>query len=197
MSPNDYGKIALMPLTDIHLHSNLQQELGSNGSIQYVYVFSVIAGIILLVAAVNFMNLSTARSASRAREVGVRKVLGSSRRSLILQFLTKSVVITMLSTILAILLAIFLLPVLNNVSGKELSLDWPVVSRLLPAGLVLAAIIGLGAGAYPAFFLSSFEPGKVLKGKLAAGLKGGGLRRVLVTVQFGVAVFLLFGDPRH
>jgi putative ABC transport system permease protein len=192
MGPNDYGKITLMPVTDIHLRSNLQQELGSNSNIQYVYIFSAIALVILVVAAVNFMNLSTARSAGRAKEVGVRKVLGSSQRSLVLQFLTESIVVTMLSMVLAIGLAILLLPLLSQVSGKELSAGGSVVSRLLLAGLALAAIIGLGAGAYPAFFLSSFQPVRVLKGKLAVGLKGG-LRRALVTVQFVVAVFLISG----
>jgi putative ABC transport system permease protein len=190
---NDYFKVVLMPVTDIHLRSNLRQELGQNGNIQYVYVFSVIALIILLIAGVNFMNLSTARSAGRAKEVGIRKVLGSPRRSLIGQFLTESVLVTFASTILSVILAILLLPLLNNISGKELVFNGQVIRWLLPSSVALVAIFGLAAGVYPAFFLSSFQPAVVLKSKLSTGFKGGGLRNALVVVQFSIAVFLIAG----
>lgn len=193
MGKGDYLKYNLMPLTSIHLHSNLQQELGHNGNIQYVYIFSAIAIFILLIACVNFMNLSTARSSNRAKEVGVRKVLGSPRKYLVGQFLTESVVVTFMSTIVAIILAWLLLPLFNQVSGKQLAITPQTFIWLAPCALVLVMVIGFIAGAYPAFFLSRFQPINVLKGKLSAGFKGGGLRSLLVVFQFGISIFLIIG----
>ncbi|WP_431214012.1 ABC transporter permease [Puia sp. P3] len=177
------------PLTDIHLHSHRTDELAVNGSIQYVWIFSAIAVFVLLIAGINFMNLSTARSANRAREVGVRKVLGSLRRQLISQFLTEALLLTTAATIIAVALTWLSLPWFNDLTGKELRLSntpW-----LLLFLIVIA--MSLFAGAYPAFFLSAFKPVQVLKGKLALGGKGSGLRSGLVVLQFSISVFLIVG----
>jgi len=193
LTKNDYLKFTLTPLTSIHLHSNLQQELGHNGNIQYVYIFSAIAIFILLIACVNFMNLSTARSSNRAKEVGVRKVLGSPRKYLIAQFLTESILVTFASAIIAIVIAWLLMPLFNGVSGKQLAFTVQTFAWLAPCSLVLVVVIGFVAGSYPAFFLSRFQPINVLKGKVSAGFKGGGLRSFLVVFQFGISIFLIIG----
>ncbi|HSZ32029.1 MAG TPA: ABC transporter permease, partial [Puia sp.] len=191
---NDYIRTIFRPLGIIHLQSNLQQELGRNGSIQYVYIFSAIAIFILLIACVNFMNLSTARSANRAREVGVRKVLGSPRKYLIAQFLTESAIVTLVSTFIAVFAAWALLPLFNQISGKFLSFNAGTFTWLLPLSLGLVIVIGFLAGCYPAFFMSAFQPIDVLKGKLSKGFKGGGLRSGLVVFQFSISIFLIIGS---
>jgi putative ABC transport system permease protein len=190
---HDYVKTVFRPLTTIHLQSNLQQELGRNGNIQYVYIFSAIAILILLIACVNFMNLSTARSANRAREVGVRKVLGSPRKYLIAQFLSESVIVTCVATVIAVAAAVALLPLFNQLSGKSLSFHAVTWLWLLPVCLALVIVIGFLAGFYPAFFLSAFQPMDVLKGKLSRGFKGGGFRSTLVVFQFSISIFLIIG----
>jgi putative ABC transport system permease protein len=187
----NYYRFSLFPLTRIHLESNSADDLAPNGNIEYVYIFSAIALFILLIACINFMNLSTARSANRAREVGVRKVLGSPRKYLIAQFLTESVMVTMAGAILAVVAAWALLPLFNILSGKELTVSAHLFGRLLPVLLVFALIIGCLAGSYPAFFLSAFQPIDVLKGKLASGFKGGRLRSFLVVFQFAISLFLI------
>ena len=189
----NFIRLNLTRLTDIHLHSNRQRELGFNGNADYIYIFSVIAACILLLACINFMNLSTARSANRAREVGVRKVLGSSRGHLIAQFLSESVMVTLAAAIIAVLAAWALLPIFNQLAGKQLVLNLQIFSWLLPVLLVIVLTVGLLAGAYPAFFLSAFQPINVLKGKLATGFKGGMLRSVLVVLQFAISIFLIAG----
>jgi putative ABC transport system permease protein len=182
-----------MPLTRIHLYSDKAAELGPNGNIQYVYIFSAIAVFILLIACVNFMNLSTARSSNRAKEVGVRKVLGSNRQNLVTQFLSESLLIAAISLILAVVLAVLLLPFFNQLSVKELSLNFFKRPWLLAVLVLIALIVGLLAGSYPAFYLSSFKPILVLKGKLATGFKGGWLRSALVVFQFAISIFLIVG----
>ena len=183
----------LMPLTDIHLHSNKTAELGPNGSMQYVYIFSAIAFFILLIACVNFMNLSTARSSNRAKEVGIRKVLGSLRSNLIMQFITESTLISAMALVLALGLAWLLLPYFNQMAAKQMSIGLFSRPWLLPSLLLLILLVGLLAGSYPAFFLSSFQPIAVLKGNLSAGFKTGWLRNVLVVFQFGISIFLIVG----
>ncbi len=183
----------LTPLTSIHLHSNKVAELGANGNIQYVYIFSAIAVFILLIACVNFMNLSTARSANRAREVGIRKVLGSMRGGLISQFLLESVLISVISLLLALGLAALLLPVFNGLSGKEMGIGVFARPWMLPAILGLVIVVGMLAGSYPAFFLSAFQPIQVLKGKVSGGMRTGWLRNSLVVFQFMISIFLLVG----
>ena len=189
----NYIRMNTIPLKDIHLKSNLQAELGQNGNIQFVYIFSAIALFILLIACVNFMNLSTARSANRAREVGVRKVLGSARKHLIAQFLAESIMVTLVATIIALITAWALLPVFNQMSGKELTFTVHSLIWLIPTVLIIILVIGCLAGSYPAFFLSGFQPIEVLKGKLAAGFKGGSLRSFLVVLQFSISIFLIIG----
>ena len=182
-----------IPLTGIHLHSTLTNEVEPSGDIQYVYIFIVIAVIILLIACVNFMNLSTARSAGRSKEVGIRKVLGSQRSGLILQFLAESVLMSFFALLLALLMAWLLLPYLNQLSGKSIQLTTGSSGWLL-AGLPLTVLfVGLLAGSYPAFFLSAFEPVKVLKGRLSSGFKGSRLRNSLVVFQFATAILLMVG----
>ncbi|WP_454802454.1 ABC transporter permease [Mucilaginibacter phyllosphaerae] len=186
-------RMNLTALTDIHLTSNRSGELGPNSTTQYVYIFSAIAIFILLIACVNFMNLSTARSSNRAKEVGVRKVMGSSRKHLIFQFLAESILITFVATIIAIIAAAILLPFFNQLSGKEIVLTLNSLKWLVPSLLAIVLVIGSLAGSYPAFFLSAFQPIDVLKGKLSAGFKGGGLRSFLVVFQFFVSILLIIG----
>ena len=188
-----YVRYGLTPLTKIHLHSNKTAELGANGSIQYVYIFSAIALFILLIACVNFMNLSTARSSNRAKEVGVRKVLGSNKKNLISQFLTESVLISFIALVLAIGIAQLLLPYFNQLSGKDIDMGWFSKPWLLPSLLLLVLVVGVLAGSYPSFYLSSFQPVSVLKGKLSGGFKRSWLRSGLVVFQFATSVILIVG----
>jgi putative ABC transport system permease protein len=187
---NQYG-FAFQPLTQIHLHSDLEEELEANGESKYVYIFSAIAGFILLLASINFMNLSTASSAGRAKEVGVRKVLGSRKGQLVSQFLTESVLLTMVSLGMALGLVAVLLPGFNQLSGKQFDLSFLLQGGMVPGILLTGILIGLLAGSYPAFLLSSFRPVSVLKGKWQAGSKSSWLRDTLVTVQFVVSISLI------
>ena len=186
-------RFSLMPLTDIHLHSKQIHELAPNGDIQYVYIFSVVALFILLIAGINFMNLATARSANRAKEVGVRKVLGSERPQLIGQFMTESVLMTTLAMVLALLLVAVSIPFFNDLAAKELSIGSLFSPYWLPVLVALPIVVGLLAGSYPAFFLSSFKPISVLKGKVNVSFKGAGLRSGLVVFQFMMSVVLIVG----
>lgn len=189
----NYFKLNIMPLTDIHLKSNRQYELGANSSISYVYIFSAIALFVLLIACINFMNMSTARSANRAREVGVRKVLGSSRQYLIAQFLSESLLVTIGAAIIAVVAAWALLPLFNQIAGKQLAITTQTLMWLLPSLLVIIVVVGVLAGSYPAFYLSAFHPIAVLKGKIATGFKGGNFRNILVVFQFAISIFLIIG----
>lgn len=181
----------IFPLTDIHLHSNKSYELEANSNIQFVYIFSVIAVLILLIACVNFMNLSTARSAQRAKEVGIRKVAGSTKGHLILQFLTESILLSLLSLVLALGIAVLLLPMFNQLAGKSLHPDVLFSGRFLSILILLVLLVGCLAGSYPAFYLSSFQPIHVLKGKMAAGFKSSWLRNSLVVFQFFISIGLI------
>jgi putative ABC transport system permease protein len=192
-SKGNHFRYPLRPLTDIHLHSNKSFEFEANGNLSYVYIFSVIAVFILLIACVNFMNLSTARSANRAKEVGIRKVAGSRRVQLITQFLTESVVLSFCALLLALLLAAMLLPLFNILAGKEIPGTALFASWLLPVMIALVLIVGLIAGSYPAFYLSSFQPIAVLKGKMAKGFKSSWLRSSLVVFQFSISIVLIIG----
>lgn len=183
----------LMPLTNIHLHSDKTYEIEANGNITYVYIFAIIAIFILLIACVNFMNLSTAHSANRAKEVGIRKVAGSLRSQLVTQFLTESVLLGFFSLLIAILLAAFLIPLFNQLAGKEMQLSKLFSTFLLPVMIALVFIVGCIAGIYPAFYLSSFQPIHVLKGKIAKGFKGSWLRSGLVIFQFSISIILIIG----
>ena len=189
----NYVKYSLMPLTQIHLHSNKVAELGANSNIEYIYIFSAIAIFILLIACVNFMNLSTARSANRAKEVGVRKVIGSLRSNLIAQFLSESILISFFALLLSLVLVVLLLPLFNQFSGKEILLSSVSLSWMLPVLLLIVVVVGLLAGSYPAFFLSRFQPIEVLKGKYSSGFKSSWLRSSLVVFQFAISIMLIVG----
>jgi len=182
----------LQPVTDIHLYSNLDAEMGANGDILYVYIFSALAVIIILIACINFMNLATARSANRAQEVGMRKVVGAQRGQLIQQFLGESVILALTALFLSIGLVYLLTSLFNNLTGKTLGLDlsdWTVLFSLLG----IALTVGLLAGSYPAFFLSAFRPAVVLKGTLKAGSTNAALRKILVVAQFAISIVMIVG----
>ncbi len=183
---------ALQPVVDIHLTSDLQGELDANSDKSYVYIFSAIAFFILLIACINFMNLATARSAHRAKEVGVRKVLGSIKAQLIYQFLAESILISFISFVLAVGIAYLALPFFNDLSAKELIIPFtnPLFLGSIFAGVLM---VGFLAGSYPAFFLSAFKPVTVLKGSLSNGMKSGALRSILVVIQFCTSIFLVIG----
>ncbi len=188
-----YVRFALTPLTRIHLHSDKTSELGANGNIQYVYIFSAIAIFILLIACVNFMNLSTARSSNRAKEVGVRKVLGSKKNNLVSQFLIESILVSFIALILALGISAIAVPYFNQLSSKEVEIGLFVKPWLLPSLILLVVIVGLLAGSYPSFYLSSFQPIEVLKGRLAGGFKASWLRSSLVVFQFVISLVLIVG----
>ena len=183
----------LTPLTDIHLKSNRFPELEANGNIQYVYIFGAVAIFILLIACINFMNLSTARSAGRAKEVGIRKVLGTERKNLISQFLAESVLMAFISLVIALVIAYFTLPMFNEVSAKNLSISNIFSAQILPFLIALPILVGIIAGSYPAFFLSNFKPVLVLKGRINAGFKKSYLRSSLVVFQFFTSIALIIG----
>ena len=188
-----FVRASFTSLADIHLHSNKTGELWGNGSIQFVYIFSAIALFILLIACVNFMNLSTARSSNRAKEVGIRKVLGSFKKALIQQFLIESVLISFIALLIAVLIASLLLPYFNQLAGKAIAVNLLFRPNMICALLLLVLVVGLLAGSYPAFFLSAFQPIQVLKGKLAAGFKRSWLRSTLVVFQFAISIILIIG----
>jgi len=187
----NYFHFYSMPLRSIHLHSNVMGEFEPNGNIRYIYIFIALAILILLVACINFMNLSTARSARRSKEVGVRKVLGSSRKKLILQFLREAILTSGIALILAIGIAILLLPWFSQLSGRSFSISLLLNKWTIPGLLTVTLIVGFLAGSYPAFFLSSFQPVKVLKGDVAMGFKSSRLRNTLVVFQFVTAMVLV------
>ncbi|MFC2157459.1 ABC transporter permease [Acidobacteriota bacterium] len=183
----------LQPLRDIHLKSGIEHELEPVGNIIYVYLFAVIAGFIMVLACVNFINLSTSRSVSRAREVGVRKVLGSFRRQLMNQFLFESVLLTLMAMVLAIGLTLFLLPAFSDLTGADLNLVSFHPVLVVPGLLAFAILIGIFSGGYPAFFLSSFQPVSVLKSAPRTKASKIFLRNSLVVFQFTVSIALIIG----
>ena len=189
---NNVG-FSLFPMTDIHLHSDKADELMANGDVRYVYIFSAVALFILILACINFMNLATARSASRAKEVGVRKVMGAIKTQLVNQFISEALIISLISFCLAFVMTLVLLPAFNELAAKEL-----LVMELLDSNYVLMMLgvmllVGLLAGSYPAFYLSSFQPVEVLKGKVRQGMKSGLLRSVLVIFQFSISIIMIIG----
>jgi putative ABC transport system permease protein len=184
----------VMPLTDIHLRSNLRGEHETNGNIVYIWLFSGIALAILIIACINYINLSTAISAQKAKEVGVRKALGSSRSQLISQFLTDSLVLSFISVGLSLLLVEILLPTMNSFTGKSLSLDVFGSPMVIPGAIALALVVGILAGAYPAFLLSSFQPAAVLKGSGPKGRSKSALRNGLIVFQYSVSAFLVLAS---
>jgi putative ABC transport system permease protein len=187
---NDIG-LYLQPLTDIHLHSDYTNDLEPEGDVRYVYIFGAIALFMLLIACINFMNLSTAGASKRAREVGIRKVLGSMKWGLVRQFLTESILLTAIAFILAMVLVYVTLPFFNSFSGKDLSFHLAANAWVIPLMVLFVLVTGIFAGSYPAFFLSSFKPVKVLKGKFTSGRGSIGLRSGLVVFQFFISIILI------
>ena len=186
-------EIFLHPMSKWHLFSEFKNGVNVGGSIQYVWMFGIIGAFILLLACINFMNLSTARSEKRAKEVGIRKAIGSLRGQLITQFFSESLIMSCMALVLALLLAQLILPFFNDVSGKQISLPWKNVFFWI-AGGGLALFTGLIAGSYPALYLSSFRPVKVLKGRFKAGPLAAVPRKVMMVIQFTVSVILIVGS---
>jgi putative ABC transport system permease protein len=186
-----YTKLFLQKLTDIHLTSHLDEEIEENGDIKRVYIFSAIALFILLIGCINYMNLSTARSALRAKEIGIRKTSGAQRSEIIIQFLSESVVITTLATILAIGVTWLTLPALNAAIGQSLSIKTLLTMKVIIPLLLTPFVIGIFSGIYPALFMSSFQPVQVLKGLFKAGNGSISFRKVLVVTQFAISIILI------
>lgn len=191
---NKWAGFGTQPLLDIHLYSNVKDEVEANGSVWNVYIFSLVGLFILLIACINYMNLTTARAANRAREVGMRKVIGARYQQLVKQFLGESMLVTFLAFLVATSLVLILLPFFNQLTGKGLSSAdfWQPGLLLTWTGIV--ALVGFLAGSYPAFFLASFQPMKVLKGFFSKnGRQTLVLRKVLVVAQFSISIALIVG----
>jgi putative ABC transport system permease protein len=183
----------IQPLTDIHLHSHLEFEIEPNGDIAYVYIFSIIAIGILLVAGINFVNLATARSVTRAREVAIRKTVGSRRPQLIRQFLAETTLMSFIAVLLALLAVQVLLPTFNTITGKDLAIPYLQNVYTIPSLFGVVLFVGILAGVYPAFFLASFDPAVVLKSETVGRTRKSNLRNVLVVFQFTVSIVLIVG----
>jgi putative ABC transport system permease protein len=181
----------LEPITKIHLYSTNPGEPEPTGSITYVIIFGIVALFLVLIAAMNYMNLATARSASRAREVGLRKVVGSRRGPLVAQFLSESVVLTIISLIISVILLIILLPKFNLLAGKSFNLSTLVSPIVIISVLGIVLLTGILGGSYPAFFLSRFSPLTVLKGEVTQGSAGSIFRKILVVIQFTISVAMI------
>ncbi len=184
-------KYGLQRMTDIHLYSKIQDEAEEGGDISYVYTFAAVAIFMILIACINYMNLATARSVNRAKEVGLRKVMGSQRGQLIAQFLIESVVVALTSLVISLALTYLLLPAFNSLANKQLPFSYLTQTPVLLSSVAIIFITGVLGGSYPAFYLSGFSPVNVLKGKLAA--RGGNslFRRSLVVLQFSLSIFML------
>ncbi len=181
------------PLLDIHLRSNLVSEIGTNGNINQVYGFAAVAFLILLIACLNFVNLTTAQSTNRAKEIGLRKVMGAHRKNLIGQFITESVLVTIISTGLSLILLEIMVPIFNSFMGQQLSIPYLQVPLLMLGIIVGALIVGIVAGSYPSFYLSRLKPVKTLKGNYGDQKGNTGVRRVFVISQFVISNILIVG----
>lgn len=187
----NWNALHIQKMTDIHLHSHLDDELGANSDIKYIYTFSAIALLILFIAIINYMNLATAKSANRAKEVGMRKVMGAGKPSLVGQFIIESITLVFLAIIGAFFITQLSIPYLRTFTGRMLTYETAEGVIATAIVVLIGVIIGVLAGSYPAFYLSSFQPLKVLKGKLSAGSKSTVLRRSLVIVQFTISAILI------
>jgi len=187
---NGYGYF-LQPIGDIHLTSHLTNEIKPNGNILYIYILIAIALFLIVIACINFMNLATARSVQRAREVGIRKIVGSLRGSLIRQFLMESLMVSLISMAFAAVFIQLIMPVFNQLAGKQLEIDFLRNPALLLGLLALGVGVGLLAGSYPAFVLSAYRPATVLKGRFSTSRKGVCLRNILVIFQFAISIVLI------
>ena len=187
-----YREMILQPIEDIHLYSQNIFDVSSRGDIRIVWIFGTVAFFILLLACVNFVNLSTAKSANRAKEVGLRKVIGSHKSHLIKQFLTESVLFSLISFILGIVLAELFLPYFNSLADKTMTFPWTEL-WFVPALIGLSLLVGILAGVYPSFYLSAFKPVDVLKGSVSRGARNSGLQNAMVVFQFTTSVILIIG----
>lgn len=191
-NPGDYVKYNFMPMRDIYLRSDVQEPVPV-GSMQYVFIFGAVAVLVLLIACINYVNLATARSAERAREVGIRKVIGAERRQLFMQFIGESLVITLLSMCLAIFLSKVALPAFNELTGKSFNSSVLFAPSTLAFYILSSLLLAFAAGAYPALAITSFNPAEVLKGNFRTSRKGLWLRKSLVVFQFCISVVLVIG----
>jgi len=191
---NDFTSFTVIPVSDIHLHSHFDNEISSNGNIVLVYTFTAIAVMTLLIACFNFMNLSTARSMTRAKEVGMRKIMGANRKELIVQFLGETLLLTSLAVVVALGLTELVLPVFNNMLNLDLSLEIFTNGENLLYLLGLIVLVGVFAGSYPAFFLAELPIAEVLRGELNSGAKGEAIRKFLVVMQFAIAIMLIISS---
>ena len=184
-------KYELQPIADIHLHSKIQDEAESGGDISYIYIFGAIACFMIIIACINYMNLATARSANRAKEVGVRKVMGAQKPQLITQFITESVLIALISLLVSLVAIYLLLPAFNSVANKSIPFGYILQGPVILSLVGIVVFVGIVGGSYPAFYLSGFNPVNVLKGKGAS--KGGSVlfRKALVITQFSISIFML------
>ncbi|MFI5128754.1 MAG: FtsX-like permease family protein [Chitinophagales bacterium] len=189
--PSQGTKLGLQKLTDIHLTSHTDYEAEENGDIKRVYIFSAIALFILLIACINYMNLSTARSTLRAREIGIRKTVGAQRKEIIIQFLSESVLVSWVAMLLAFALGWVLLPLMNKLLSQNLDINILLKWQIIVPILLVPFVVGILSGLYPAIFMSSFRPVKVLKGFLKTGKGNISFRRVLVTLQFAISIILI------
>jgi putative ABC transport system permease protein len=190
---NRYG-FFVQPLSDIHLNPSISQDFRPPTDRKYIYIFTLVSLIIIIVACINYMNLSTARSVNRSREVGLRKVVGSSHRQLVWQFLLESIILCLISLVFALILVELMLPYYNNLLQTKLVMQYFDRWYTLPGLLILAILIGIFSGSYPALFLASFKPVSVLYGKLKLGLSNVQIRRGLVVLQFVITICLIFSS---
>ncbi|MFI5154244.1 MAG: ABC transporter permease, partial [Chitinophagales bacterium] len=184
-------RFGIQPITSIHLHSDMANEPEELGSMSYIYIFSTVAFFMLLIACINYMNLATARSARRAKEIGIRKVTGSTKPQLVLQFLIESILTAIIALILSIGFIVLFLPTFNSLSGKSIAYSTLLKPDTLLILLAVIAFVGLVGGSYPAFYLSKFNPVNVLKGNLSKGSSNVTLRRILVVLQFSISMIML------
>ncbi len=189
---DDKVELYLYPITKLHTNPDIAPEESSSINMMYINIFSVIAFLVLLIACINFMNLSTARSSIRAQEIGIRKVIGSNRSHLIIQFLGESLLLSSIAGFLALLIVELMLPFFNRLSGKLLIIDYSNVGVLLSFGVIIL-FVGIAAGSYPAFYLSAFQPITVLKGRLMVDYKNSRLRKIFVVVQFSLSICFIIG----
>ena len=181
----------LQPLGDIHLRSNFGDNAGESGNISYIYIFAAIAFFILIIAGINYMNLATARAIQRAKDVGIRKTMGSLKSQLIIQFLTESTLLTFITLLISLLLVIELLPFFNELAGTEISAAFMLQPEAIAGFVSIILLIGIGAGSYPAFYLSNFNPAQVLKKNMGRRAGNAPLRKVLVVTQFTISIAML------
>ncbi len=193
VAKGNFWEYYLQPIESIHLESQLNGEFEPNGNKTYVYIFFIISVFIMVIACINFMNLATAKSSVRAREVGMRKVLGAGRRNLIFQFLSESIILSLMACVIALGIVHLVLPAYGNFVSRPLEIDYTGEPLLIPVFIGFGLVVGIFAGSYPAFHLSSFKSLKALRGNSFSSKSGSSLRTILVVFQFSISIFLIVG----